>query len=135
LRPRLLLDTHILVWWLALPKKLSREQLRVMRDAMHRNEALAISAITLLEMAVLFGPGSIRSAIPLEQLLGELEASPVFEILPLTISIAAEVAAIGASLRDPADRTIVATARVHKLKLVTSDERIIESKLVSVIPG
>jgi PIN domain nuclease of toxin-antitoxin system len=106
-----------------------------MRDAMHRNEALAISAITLLEMAVLFGPGSIRSAIPLEQLLGELEASPVFEILPLTISIAAEVAAIGASLRDPADRTIVATARVHKLKLVTSDERIIESKLVSVIPG
>jgi PIN domain nuclease of toxin-antitoxin system len=36
-------------------------------------------------------------------------------------------------LRDPADRAIVATARVHKLRLVTSDERIIESELVPVI--
>jgi PIN domain nuclease of toxin-antitoxin system len=36
-------------------------------------------------------------------------------------------------LRDPADQAIVATARVHRLKLVTSDQRIIESKLVPVI--
>lgn len=35
--------------------------------------------------------------------------------------------------RDPADRAIVATARVHRLRLVTSDQRIIESKLVPVI--
>jgi PIN domain nuclease of toxin-antitoxin system len=36
-------------------------------------------------------------------------------------------------LRDSADRTIVATARVHRLRLLTSDRRIIDSKLVSVI--
>jgi PIN domain nuclease of toxin-antitoxin system len=36
-------------------------------------------------------------------------------------------------VRDPADRAIVATARVHRLLLVTSDQRIIESKLVPVV--
>jgi len=40
---------------------------------------------------------------------------------------------MGNALRDPADRAIVATARVHRLRLVTSDQRIIESKLVLVI--
>lgn len=40
---------------------------------------------------------------------------------------------IAAGLRDPADRAIVATARVHRLKLITSDQRIIASGLVPVI--
>jgi PIN domain nuclease of toxin-antitoxin system len=38
-----------------------------------------------------------------------------------------------ASLRDPADRAIVARARVERFRLVTSDQRIIESKLVPVV--
>ena len=41
----------------------------------------------------------------------------------------ASEAALLSNLRDPADRAIVATARVHRLGLVTSDQRIIESKL------
>jgi PIN domain nuclease of toxin-antitoxin system len=47
--------------------------------------------------------------------------------------IAGEIAAMGGGLRDPADRNIVATARVHRLRLVTSDQRIVESKLVPVV--
>jgi len=58
--------------------------------------------------------------------------SPVFQILPLTYEVAAEVVSLGV-LRDPADRAIVATARVHRLRLVTSDQRITESKLVAVV--
>lgn len=57
----------------------------------------------------------------------------MFQLLPITFEIAAEVAALGDSLRDPADRAIVATARVHHLRLLTSDQRIIESNLVPVI--
>ena len=40
---------------------------------------------------------------------------------------------MGGVLRDPADRAIVATARIHRLRLVTSDQRIVESKLVPVV--
>jgi PIN domain nuclease of toxin-antitoxin system len=46
--------------------------------------------------------------------------------------VALDVASLSV-LRDPADRAIAATARVHRLRLVTSDQRIIESKLVPVV--
>jgi len=133
LKPRFLLDTHVAVRWFAAPTKLSREQARALRESVRRREPVAISAVTLLEIAVLFGAGTARSDIPVAELLGELGSNPAFHLAPLTIEIAAEVAALGNALRDPADRAIVATARVLKLRLVTSDQRIIDSKLVPVV--
>ena len=56
----------------------------------------------------------------------------MFRVFPLTYEIATEAASLG-NLRDPGDRAIVATARVHSLTLLTSDQRIIESKLVPVV--
>jgi PIN domain nuclease of toxin-antitoxin system len=63
----------------------------------------------------------------------EAMSNPAFQILPFTVAIATEVAALGKYLRDPADRAIVSIARVRKLRLVTSDQRIIGSNLVPVI--
>ncbi len=102
-------------------------------DAVRHREPVAISAITLLEIAVLFGKDSVRSEIPVEELFAELESNPAFQIIPLTIDVAAEVAAIGGSLRDPADRAIVSTARIKKLRLLTSDQRILDAGLVAVV--
>ena len=62
-----------------------------------------------------------------------LENNPLCQILPITVDIAREIQAIGDALRDPADRAIVATARVHGLKLLTADQRIIDSGLVPTI--
>jgi PIN domain nuclease of toxin-antitoxin system len=92
-----------------------------------------LSAITLLEIAVLFGEGGSRLRVPARELFAALGNGFGFQVVPFDIEIAAEVAALGDMLRDPADRAIVATARVHKLRLVTSDQRIIESKLVPVV--
>ena len=123
----------MLVRWLVDPKRLSREQLRVLRGAVRRCEPLALSAITLLEIAVLFGEGSTRLRVPAQDLFAALGPGTGFHIVPIDVEIAAEVAAMGGALRDPADRAIVATARVHRLRLVTSDQRIVESKLVPVV--
>ena len=131
--PTLLLDTHVLVRWLVDPKRLSREQLRALRSAVRRSEPLALSAITLLEIAVLFGEGSTRLKVPAQELLAALGPGAGFHIVPIDAEVAAEVDAMGGGLRDPADRAIVATARVHRLRLVTSDQRIVESKLVPVV--
>ena len=108
--PRVLLDTHVVVRWLADPKRLSRDQTRILNEVIRRRETVAISAITLLEIALLFSDGPLRSKLTMDEVFGELEASPVFLILPLTIHIAKEVSALGTTLRDPADRVIVATA-------------------------
>lgn len=56
----------------------------------------------------------------------------MFHVLPFTYDVAREVALLG-PLRDPADCTIVATARAYGLRLVTSDQRITGSKLVTVV--
>jgi PIN domain nuclease of toxin-antitoxin system len=130
---RFLLDTHIVVRWLTAPKKLSREQTQVLRDAVLNREPLGVSAITLLEIALLFGNGAARSDLRAADLLGDLESNPAIEIVPFTLDVAAEVAALGTSLSDYRDRAIVATARVRALRLLTSDQRIIDSNLVPVV--
>ena len=131
--PRFLLDTHIVIRWLTQPKKLSREQLQCLGASVRRQEFVAVSAITLLEIAVLVGKISSRRHFSANDVLGQIQSNPVFQIMPLTVDVAAEVAALGSFLRDPSDRAIVCTARIHKLRLITSDQRIIDSGLVPVV--
>ncbi len=130
MQSRLLLDTHIAIRWLADPKKLSKQQRRALDSSATRQEQFAVSAVTLIEIALFEGSGFKGKP---NEILFSLEIAPEFLILPLTFQIAAEVASVGSSLRDPVDRTIVATARVHRLRLVTSDQRIIASGLVPTI--
>ena len=130
--PRPLLDTHVAICWLIDAKRLSRRQVKVLEGAVQRAEPVALSAITLLEIAFLASEGKLLLKARLNDFFDDLQGNPVFRILPLTFEVAAEVAALRLP-RDPADRTIVATARTHRLQLVTSDQRIIESGLVPVI--
>ena len=129
--PRFLVDTHVAVRWLMEASRLSREQLRLMEQAVRRTEPVGLSAMSLLEIAMLTSQGKLRPRA--DEFFEELQANPLFRIFPLSYDIASEVASLGAGLRDPADRAIVATARVHRLRLMTSDQRIIESKFVQVV--
>jgi PIN domain nuclease of toxin-antitoxin system len=113
-------------------RKLSRTQRHVLEAAVNRGEPVALSAITLLEIAILASGQTPLLKVPLEEFFQELNSNPVFRVLPLTYEVALEVASL-AALRDPADRAIAATARVHRLRLVTSDLRIVASGLVPVI--
>ena len=93
---------------------------------------MALSAISLLEIAVLASGGKPALQVSLNEFFQNLNSNPAFRVLPLTYEVALDVASLSV-LRDPADRAIAATARVHRLRLVTSDQRIIESKLVPVV--
>jgi PIN domain nuclease of toxin-antitoxin system len=130
--PRLLLDTHVLIRWLIEARKLSRRQLRVLEAAARRGEPVALSAISLVEIAILASGERPLLKAPLDDFFGDLSSNPVFRVLPFTWEVALEVAFPG-FLKDPADRAIVATARVHRLRLVTSDQRIIDSGFVQVV--
>jgi PIN domain nuclease of toxin-antitoxin system len=119
--------------WLLESKKLSREQLRVLDEAERRAVPVCASAITLLEIALLASEGRLRSNTSADTVFDQLRANPGFQVLPVSYEIASEVAALGPALRDPMDRVIVATARIHGLRLLTSDQRIIDSKLIPVL--
>jgi PIN domain nuclease of toxin-antitoxin system len=116
-----------------MPQRLSREQRRVLGDVLRLRAAVGISPVSLHEIAVSFGRDAKRADHSAETVFAGIQSNPLFQIVPFTIEIANEVAALGDALRDPSDRAIVATACVHNLRLVTSDERIIDSGLVPVV--
>ena len=132
MNPRFLLDTHIVIRWISDSKKLSREQRLVIDSAERRGECVGVSAFSMIEI-VLLAEGRQRIHVRLDELFHALDANPVFQVIPPTTDIAREMAALGDALRDPADRLIVATARVHRMTLLTADQRIIDSDLVPVI--
>ena len=131
---RYLLDTHVLVWWLVGGGKLSKRQRELLALLEKKGERLGLPAIALWELAHLIQQGRIESRVAPELLFDELEEHPRLQIVPLTPRIALESTRLGPGFpRDPADRLIAATARVHGLTLVTADRRIRRSRAVSVI--
>jgi len=112
---------------------LSREQTRVLDLNEKRGQPLTICAATLIELALLHRDGGRGVGQDIDRVLSTIEAGPACRILPITVEIAREFSSISQGLRDPIDTAIVATARVHRLKLLTSDQRIIGSGLVSII--
>jgi PIN domain nuclease of toxin-antitoxin system len=128
-----LLDTHALVWWVDGSKKLSREQSRSTERAASTG-ALFLSEISFWEIAMLVEAGKLRFREPLDEWLERAAAAPAVQRFGITPTIAREVASLSTTRNwDPADRVIVATARVLGARLITSDSRIIDSKLVPTI--
>ena len=129
-----LLDTHIWVWWLTRTKgKLSAAKLKKL-DQLSEQEALAISAISLWEVANLHSLGRINFSIPLHEWLEKASDIRVVHVELISPKIAAEVATLPDWLhRDPADRLIIATARTLGVPLTTHDKKIIESQLVATL--
>jgi PIN domain nuclease of toxin-antitoxin system len=113
-------------------KKLSGTQLRTLESAVRRGEPVAFSAISLLEIAILASGKKPALKVSLDEFFEDLSSNPALRVVPLTYEVARDVESLGI-LRDPADRVIAATARVHRLRLLSADQRIIESKLVQVV--
>jgi PIN domain nuclease of toxin-antitoxin system len=116
----ILLDTHAVVWLRADPDRLGPGA----RAAVEAADELAISDITLWELAMLVGRGRLETTDPLTTYLRAVSTSSV--VLPITADVASTVAHLPESFptRDPADRIIYATARVHELPLVSADGRL-----------
>ena len=127
----ILLDTHVLVWTVADSKRLSRAATREI-DRSSRQGGLAISAITLWELALLVTRGKIQA-------YGTVEASVKLftegvTVKPITVDIAALADQFPVDYPgDPADRLIGATARAEGLTLVTRDENIRRSPLIKTV--
>ncbi|MGZ4731347.1 MAG: type II toxin-antitoxin system VapC family toxin [Terriglobales bacterium] len=127
----IILDTHVLVWAVAESKKLSRPAELAIRKY-RLQDGVAVSAVTLWELALLVARGCIQG-------YGTVERSVEKLIEGVTVkTITPEIAALATQFpddypRDPADRLIGATARAEGLALVTRDENIRKSPLLKTI--
>src|SRR5258708_23786736 len=116
----ILVDTHVVVWLAFDQDQISAKAKGAIDDARRNGDGLAISDITLLELATLSSKGRIRLDISLESFLHEVEAR--FIILPISGRACVRALGLPATYpKDPADRIIGATALVEGLSLLTAD--------------
>jgi PIN domain nuclease of toxin-antitoxin system len=128
-----LLDTHILLWWLGPATRLSRAQWEVIEQA-GPEEPLWVSEITLWEIATLHSLGRIELRLGLRDWLEKATSHPLVRRFGISPAVAAEVAALPDTFhREPADRILVATARILGATLLTQDRRIIEAAVVPTL--
>ena len=129
-----LLDTHILIWWLNDSNRLSPAQQEIVSSA-SAESPLLVSDISIWEVATLHSLSRIQLTIPLRAWLDKAVAPPLVHRQGISPAIAAELATLPDTFqRDPADRILVATARVLGAKLLTQDRRIVEAALVNTLP-
>ncbi len=127
----ILLDTHVLFWAVDNSKSLSRSAASAIRRA-RRQDGIAISAISIWELASLLARGRIRRYGTLESSLNLLIEGVI--VLPITPKIATLAAQFPRDFSgDPADRIIGGTARAEGLTLVTHDEKIRKSPLIKTV--
>lgn len=129
-----LLDTHVWLWALLEPKRLSRKVASLLANV-GMETSVALSAISLKEAAWHLAHGRIVvTGGSWADWLRQAATAPGLAILPLTVEVAiASETLVEPFPADPADRMIAATAQVHGLTLVTRDEPMRESGVVAAV--
>jgi len=111
-----LLDSHVLQWWTAEPRRVSKRATETIAAA----DEVAVSAITWFELAWLAEHGRISVAVPVRSWLDRLSGS--VRTAGVTPAIAHTAVSLPTSFPgDPADRLIYATAIERGWQLVTKD--------------
>ena len=126
-----LLDTHVWVWTQESPDTIGRKT-RALLEA--TTEELCVSSISSLEIARLIEGGLITLKGTLDRWVRSAVDSIEARSIPLDHRIAIEAYRLpGRFHKDPADRILVATARLGQLTLVTADERILAYRSVRTL--
>jgi PIN domain nuclease of toxin-antitoxin system len=117
----IVLDTHVWIWWISAPRKLSLHARRAIDEA----KELAVSAISLWEVAMLVAKSRLELDRDVGLWMRQALAAPRIGLAPLSVEIAVRSTTLGHDFHgDPADRLIVATALELNAALVTKDDRL-----------
>jgi len=127
-----LVDTHVVLWLALEPGRISKRAKAVIEQARQRGHGLAISDITLLEIATAENKGRVTLNSSLETFLSEIVTR--FTVLPITGKVCVRSIELPDTYpKDAADRIIAATAIVEGVPLVTADDAIRRSMALPTI--
>src|SRR4029079_11699646 len=122
----LLLDTHIWLWYVENDARRFARRIEPLVEAAVQRGELLISAISVWEIAVLDSIRRIELSQDVRTWVGRALSFPGVRFKGLSPSIAIESATLpGQVHRDPADRILIATARLTGAALVTCDDRVL----------
>ncbi|RJG15778.1 type II toxin-antitoxin system VapC family toxin [Massilia cavernae] len=114
---RVLLDTHVYLWFVQDEAKLRRPAFQLIQNA----DEVFVSSATIWEIAIKGALGKIQADVP--ALVQKLQRNG-FKELPVQMAHAVQVRTLPLFHRDPFDRMLVAQAMVGQLRLLTADRRL-----------
>jgi len=119
---KLLLDTHVWLWWNTTPDRLATAARRQIGDA--GNEVF-LSAASVWEMAIKRRMGKLPLPEPVASYVSRRLAADAIVSLPVTAEHAAAVETLELLHRDPFDRLLIVQARHEGLRLLTADDQVL----------
>lgn len=122
---KLLMDTHIWYWFVIGDKSLTSKMVDLINQAA-LDDSLFLSSFSVWEIAMMENKGRVSFKLPTLQWVEEALKEVPIQLVPLYPAIAVESCHLIDFHGDPADRIIVATARVENLTLMTRDKKIQE---------
>jgi PIN domain nuclease of toxin-antitoxin system len=129
----ILLDTHVWLWWLHEPSRLSPTAVTRIKSE-EADSGLLISAISVWEIAVKSGIGKLPLPLPIDDWFAQALTYPGMVIEPLNpLDAIARTQLPGEFHKDPADRILIAISRRYDIPLVTCDEKILRYPHVQTI--
>ena len=117
---RLVLDTHVLLWWIDGDPRISDRAQALISDA---DNTVSVSVASVWEIAIKAGLGQLEVPPDLRGYLRRQLARNDFELLPVLFEHAVAVRDLPLHHRDPFDRLLIAQARIERLNLVSRDAR------------
>lgn len=130
----ILLDTHILVWYVSNPEKLSEKAKKAIEREINTKKQILVSSISIWEIYMLVKKDRIKLTIDIDSWVKKIEQSALFQFVPIDNQISIKSVQLNHKFHeDPADRMIVATSLIFDAKLITSDKKILNSHKVQTI--
>lgn len=115
---KLLLDTHIFIWWADQPEKLSPTALSALED--EANELL-LSVASVWEMQIKIQLGKLKLSLPLKDLVKNQQETNNLTVSPVALTHVLALDALPFHHKDPFDRLLIAQSIEEDLTLVTAD--------------
>jgi len=117
---RLLLDTHVFIWWADNPEKLSPAALAALED--EANELL-LSVASVWEMQIKIQLGKLKLSLPLKELVKNQQETNNLTVSPVALPHVLALEALPFHHKDPFDRLLIAQSIEQGLTLVTADSQ------------
>jgi PIN domain nuclease of toxin-antitoxin system len=129
---KLLLDTHIWIWLISSPQKLSRAVAREIRNP--KNE-LYLSPISIWEVGQMARRGKLKTKLSFSSGIEHTLARPEFQEAPFNHAVAVHAAGLELPQSDPGDLFLAATASHFGLTLITADEQLLACDWLKTMPN
>ncbi len=127
----IVLDTHTVIWWTLDPEKLSKRAVKLCHQF---NETPAfLSSISIWEIGIKIKKGKLELGISATEFADRLKRTGLVQIVPVDESVWLRNLDLDWNHSDPADRTIVATALIKRVPILTKDDAMHEFKGVKTI--